>query len=105
MNVVVALLIDAVVNNEPVLTVTAEPVFTIIGNVEPSPLVNVITLLTALAVVNNDAVDTVVPAFKANEAVVANEADIACDEVIAKLPVIVFPKPSCNSLPLICVRN
>ena len=42
MNVVVALLIDAVVNNEPVLTVTAEPVFTIIGNVEPSPLVNVI---------------------------------------------------------------
>jgi hypothetical protein len=84
---------------------TAEPVAIVTGNVEPSPFVNVITLATALAVVNNELVLTVVPAFKANEAVVANDADIACDEVIAKLPVIVFPKPSCNSLPLICVRN
>ena len=144
MNVVVAFDIDAVTNNEPVLTVTAEPVFTVKLNVEPSPLVkvkvleltlpvtiklpvltvtaepvatvtvncelspfvNVIMLLAAEAVVNNEAVDTVPPPpFKANEAVVANDDDIACDEVIARLPVILFPKPSCNSLPLICVRN
>ena len=105
MNVVVALLIDAVTNKLPVLTVAAEPVATVIVNCELSPFVNVITLLVAEAVVNNDAVDTVEPAFKANEAVVANDDDIACDEVIARLPVIVFPKPSCNSLPLICVRN
>jgi hypothetical protein len=85
--------------------VTAEPVATVTLNVEASPLVNVITLFTADAVVSNDAVDTVVPAFKANEAVVANEDDIACEEVIAKLPVIVFPSPSCSSLPLICVMN
>jgi hypothetical protein len=87
----------------PVLTVAAEPVATVTVNCELSPLVNVITLLVAEAVVNNDAVFTL--AFKANEAVVANDDDIACDEVINKLPVIVFPKPSCNSLPLICVRN
>lgn len=143
MNVVVAFDIDAVTNKLPVFTDTAEPVFTVKLNVEPSPLVkvkvleltlpvtiklpvlaataepvatvtvncelspfvNVITLLAAEAVVNNEAVDTVVPAFKANEAVVANDDDIACDEVIARLPVILFPKPSCNSLPLICVRN
>jgi hypothetical protein len=104
-NVVVALLIDAVTNKLPVLTVAAEPVATVTVNCELSPFVNVITLLAAEAVVNNEAVDTVVPAFKANEAVVANDDDIACDEVINKLPVIVFPKPSCNSLPLICVRN
>ena len=66
---------------------------------------NDLTEITFDAVVSNDAVDTVVPAFKANEAVVANEDDIACEEVIAKLPVIVFPSPSCSSLPLICVRN
>ena len=41
MNVVVAFDIDAVTNNEPVLTVTAEPVFTVKLNVEPSPLVKV----------------------------------------------------------------
>ena len=105
MNVVVALLIDAVTNKLPVLTVAAEPVAIVTVNCELSPFVNVITLLAAEAVVNNEAVDTVVPAFKANEAVVANDDDIACDEVIARLPVIVFPSPSCNSLPLICVRN
>ena len=105
MNVVVAFDIDAVTNKLPVLTVTAEPVATVTVNCELSPFVKVITLLAAEAVVNNEAVDTVVPAFKAKLAVVANEADTACDEVIAKLPVIVFPKPSCNSLPLICVRN
>ena len=135
---------DAVEANDEL---TVEPVATVTGNVEPSPLVNVITLLTALAVTNNEPVLTVVPAFKANEAVTANdaevacEADVACDAevavvanealvdvvaklalvavvaneadvalfaneaVIDKLPVIVFPKPSCNSLPLICVMN
>ena len=87
--------------NEPVFTVTAEPVATVTLNVEASPLINVITLLAAEAVVNNEAVDTVAPEFKANEAVVANDADIACDEVIARLPVIVVPKPVCSSLPLI----
>jgi hypothetical protein len=105
-NVVVALLIDAVTNKLPVLTVAAEPVATVTVNCELSPFVNVITLLAAEAVVNNEDVDTVPPPpFKANEAVIANDDDIACDEVIARLPVILFPKPSCNSLPLICVRN
>ena len=95
------MLIDAVISNEPVFTEPPpEPVATVTGNVEPSPLVNVITLATAEAVVSNDAVDTVEPAFKAKEAVVAKLADIACDEVINKLPVIVVPKPVCNSLPL-----
>ena len=68
------------------LTVTAEPVFTVIGNVEPSPFVNVITLLTALAVVNNEAVLTVAPAFKANDAVTAKLADVelfAYDALVA----------------------
>jgi hypothetical protein len=89
--------------------------------------VNVITLLTALAVVNNDAVETVTPAFKANEAVVANEALVAFianelvvdtkaydadvdvllyDELTALdavilTDVIVVPKPVCSSLPLV----
>ena len=81
--VVVALLIDAVTNNEPVFTTAPEPVSTVTVNVEASPLVNVITLLTALAVVNNDAVDTVVPAFKANEAVVAYEELTACEAEVA----------------------
>ena len=56
---------------------TAEPVATVTLNVEASPLVNVITLATAEAVVNNEAVLTVVPAFKANEAVKAYDADVA----------------------------
>ena len=70
MNVIVSLLVDevntllsandAVVANE---AETADPVATVTGNVEPSPFVNVIMLATALAVVNNEAVLTVVPAF------------------------------------------
>jgi hypothetical protein len=43
---------DAVVANEPVLTVTAEPVATVKLNVVPLPSVNVITLLLTEAVVN-----------------------------------------------------
>ena len=84
LNVVVAFDIDAVTNNEPVLTVTAEPVATVTVNCELSPFVKVITLLTALAVVNNEAVFTV--AFKANEAVVAKDAEVALvakDELVA----------------------
>ena len=50
MNVVVAFDIDAVTNNEPVLTVTAEPVFTVKLNVEPSPLVKVKVLELTLPV-------------------------------------------------------
>jgi hypothetical protein len=103
--------------NEPVFTVVAEPVATVTVNVEASPLVNVIMLLAAEAVVSKDAVDTVVPAFRAKLAVVANDeltafntyeavvAVSAFDEVIAKLPVILSPKPFCSSLPLICVKN
>jgi hypothetical protein len=73
--------------SELVLTVTAEPVFTVRLNVLPSPLVNVNTLLVAEPVVSNDDVDTVVPAFKANEAVVANDADVANEAVPTKEPV------------------
>ena len=125
---------------------TAEPVAIVTRNVEASPFVNVSILLVADAVVSNDAVDTVVPAFRANEAVIAKlavvelnaydalvafvanellvdtkayeadvatllyEALVACEAevavsafeaVISKLPVIVTPKPVCNSLPLI----
>jgi hypothetical protein len=58
-----------------------EPVATVKLNVEPSPLVNVNTLLVTEPVVSKDAVDTVVPAFKANEAVVANDEDTANDDV------------------------
>jgi hypothetical protein len=146
--VIVAFDTEAVTSNEPVFTLPPpEPVATVTGKVEPSPLVNVITLLTALAVVNNEAVLTVEPAFKANEAVKAYDADVAIlavdalvafvanellvdtkayeadvatllyealtavvavsalEAVINKLPVIVSPKPVCNSLPLICVKN
>jgi len=151
-NVIVAFVLDAVRTlfnaNDAVVANdadTAEPVATVTGNVEPSPLVNVITLATAEAVVNNEAVLTVVPAFKANDAVKAYDADVAIlavdalvafvanellvdtkayeadvdvllydeltvyeaevavsafEAVINKLPVIVVPKPVCNSLPL-----
>jgi hypothetical protein len=118
-NVIVALLIDAVRTlfnaNDAVVANdadTAEPVAIVTGNVEPSPLVNVIILPAAEAVVSNDAVDTVVPAFRANDAVVANDeltafntyeavvAVSALEAVINKLPVIVVPKPVCSSLPL-----
>ena len=66
--------------------------------------------MAVAAVVANEALVALAAlvAFKAYDAlnaVSANDAEIACDEVIAKLPVILFPKPSCNSLPLICVRN
>jgi hypothetical protein len=71
-NVIVALLVDEVTTlfnaNDAVVAYeaeTADPVATVTGNVEPSPFVNVITLAVALAVVNNEAVDTVAPAFKA----------------------------------------
>jgi hypothetical protein len=123
-NVIVALLIDAVRTlfnaNDAVVAneaLTAEPVATVTVNVEASPLVKVITLLVAEAVVSKDAVDTVVPAFKAKLAVVANDeltafntyeavvAVSALEAVISKLPVSVCPKPVCNSLPLICVKN
>jgi len=59
-----------------------EPVATVTGNVEPSPLVKVITLPAADAVVSNEAVLTVPPPFKANDAVKAYEAEVAlaaCD--------------------------
>jgi hypothetical protein len=85
-NVVVAFDIDAVTNNEPVLTVTAEPVATVTVNCELSPFVKVITLLTALAVVNNEAVFTVTPAFRAYDAVTAKDAEVALvakDELVA----------------------
>ena len=65
---------------------TAEPVATVTVNVEASPFVNVSILLVADAVVSNDAVDTVVPAFKANEAVIAKLAVVelnAYDALVA----------------------
>ena len=66
------MLIDAVTSNEPVFTEPPpEPVATVTGKVEPSPLVNVIVLLTADAVTNNEPVFTVAPAFNAYEAVTA----------------------------------
>ena len=78
-------------------------------NVLPSPLVNVVVALLIDAVVNNEPVLTVAPAFKAKLAVTAYDELTACEAeialsaleaVISKLPVIVFPKPVCNSLPL-----
>jgi hypothetical protein len=83
--------------------------------------VNVITLATALAVVNKEPV-FVGTLFIANEAVKAYDAEIALlaidavvllraydaevalsalEAVISKLLVIGIPKPVCNSLPLI----
>lgn len=61
------------------------------------------------AVVANEALVALVAlvAFKAYDAlnaVSANDAEIACDEVIAKLPDNTVPKPVCNSLPLICTK-
>jgi hypothetical protein len=87
-NVVVALLIDAVVNNEPVLTVTAEPVFTVIGNVVPSPLVNVIVFELTEAVntlFNANDADT---AFCACEALKAYEALVDVLALVAKLALV-----------------
>ena len=71
MNVVVALLIDAVTNKLPVSVVTAEPVSTVKLNVDPSPLVKVSVFELTLPVFINEPVSTVTPAFKANEAVKA----------------------------------
>ena len=85
MNVVVALLIDAVTNKLPVFTVTAEPVFTVIGNVVPSPLVNVIVFELT------EAVNTL---FNASDAVVANDAETA--EPVAIVTGNVEPSPLVN---------
>ena len=116
-NVVVALLIDAVVTNEPVL----------IGvTFKAKDAVTAFCACEALTAYDADvailAVDALV-AFIANELLVdtkAYEADVATllyealtavvavsalEAVISKLPVIVSPKPVCNSLPLICVKN
>ena len=95
--VVVALLIDAVTNKLPVLTVAAEPVATVKLNVLPSPLVNVNTFDVALPVTIRLPV-LVLAAFKANEAVVANE------EVTVKL-LMLLPNPSVRTLPEICTRS
>jgi hypothetical protein len=62
------------------------PVFTVIGNVEPSPLVNVIVFDSTDAVINRDPVSILSPLFKAYEAVTAvNANDAVCvkDEEIA----------------------
>jgi hypothetical protein len=151
--------IDPVTPNDPEIiaepvngnVLVTDPVATVTLNVLASPLVNVITLLTADAVTSNEPVLTVTPAFKAYDAVIACEAEVANDAdvefnaydallafianellvdtkayeadvatllneeliaredeialsaleaVISKLPVIVSPKPVCNSLPL-----
>jgi hypothetical protein len=84
--------------NEPVLTEAAEPVATVRANVLPSPLVNVSTFDVALPVTIRLPVLTVAAAFKANEAVVANEA------VTVKL-LMFEPVPSVRMLPEICTRS
>jgi hypothetical protein len=75
------MLVDTASANDAVEANEAEVAFTtllaVTLNVEPSPLVNVVVALLIEAVVNNEPVFTEVPAFKANEAVVANEADVA----------------------------
>ena len=58
MYVVVAFDIDAVTNNEPVLTLTAEPVLTVKLNVLPSPLVKVSVFELTLPVTINEPVLT-----------------------------------------------
>ena len=52
-------------------------------------------MLTALAVVNNEAVDTVVPAFKAYDAVTAKDAEVA---LVAELAVVAFCAEVANEL-------
>jgi hypothetical protein len=122
--VVVALLIDAVINKLPVLTVTAEPVFTVKLNVLPSPFVNVSVFELTLPVVIR--LPVLVPAaFKANDAVVANdaeievsanEAEVATDALLADKSLIALeavtfklvmfePVPSVRILPEICTRS
>ena len=78
------------------------PVSTVIGKVEPSPLVNVMVFKATDAVASNDPVSTLPPPFNAYEAVTAVNAydavcakdaetavedDIANDAVPCKLPV------------------
>jgi hypothetical protein len=65
-----------VVTNPLVSTVPPDPVLTVIGNVDPSPLVKVIVLEDTEAVVNNEPVLTEVEeAFAAYEADKAYDAD------------------------------
>ena len=64
-----------VVTNELVLIVTPDPVSTVIGNVDPLPLVKVIVLEETEAVVKREPVLTAAAAFSAYEAVKAYEAD------------------------------
>jgi hypothetical protein len=64
--------------NDPVKDPVKEPVFTVIGNVLPSPLVNVIVF--------NDT-DAVVILLSARKDVDANEDDIALEALTAQLPV------------------
>jgi hypothetical protein len=79
------------------------PVLTVIGNVVPSPLVKVIVLEETDAVIRAFGVNEAVAANEAevafialaieplkNEAVAANEADIACEALIANEAVNVF---------------
>ena len=65
-----------VVTNELVSIIVPDPVLTVIGNVDPSPLVKVIILEDTDAVINNEPVLTgVEEAFVAYDAVKAYEAD------------------------------
>ena len=66
---------EAVAFEPVILLPPPEPVFTVIGNVLPSPLVKVIVFNTTEAVVNRLDVLTVppLPAFKAYDAVKAKE--------------------------------
>jgi hypothetical protein len=64
---------EAVTNNDAVGVVIADPVLTIIGNVLPSPLVNVIVFDDMDAVVSSD------PVFVAVNG--AQDADTANDEL------------------------
>jgi hypothetical protein len=76
-----------------------EPVLTVIGKVVPLPLVNVIVFDNTEAVNNASGTDT---AFWANEAVVANDADVAIlavDAFCTLLTVI----PNVDALPLVNV--
>ena len=113
--VVVALLIDAVTNKLPVLTVVAEPVATVKANVLPSPFVNVNTFDVALPVTIRLPV-LVGVTFNANEAVVANDADVAKDALVdvaafvaneaVTVKLLMFePVPSVRILPEICTKS
>jgi hypothetical protein len=64
-----------VVTNPLVSAVPPDPVLTVIGNVDPSPFVNVIVFKDTEAVVKREPVLTAAAAFSAYEAVKAYEAD------------------------------